>query len=104
MGAHVVDFEARGGGCEGVGSLLQGGSPGGVSVQGGDVVPDPQGGLDPEYISSQGCATAHREAAKEFGGVLVRTILRWRRQWRKWDSRRSGPMSQVGIIWSRSIL
>ena len=47
---------------------FQGGDPGGVVVQGGDVGNDPQDGAGPEYFSTQGRATAHREASKETGG------------------------------------
>ena len=104
LGADVANFEPVGGGSKGVGSLLQGGSPGSVSVQGGDVGTDSQDGAGPEYFSTQCLATAHREVAEEVGGVGVGTILRWRRQCRKWYSRRSGTTSRGGRIWSRSIL
>ena len=68
MGAYVADFDPRGGRSEGVVSLLQGGSPVGVDIQGGDVDPDPQDGADPEYLSAQGRATSHQDTAKEAGG------------------------------------
>ena len=41
-------FEPGGGRSKGVGSLLQGGIPGSVTVWGGDVGPDPQYGAGPE--------------------------------------------------------
>ena len=68
MGAFVAYFEPGGGGSEGIGEFFQGGDPGGVVVWGRDVGTDPQDGVGPEYFSAQGCATAHREAAKETGG------------------------------------
>ena len=64
----VADFDPGGGGYEVVGSLLQGVSPGSVSVWGRDVGPDPQDGAGPEYLSAQGRATSHREAAEEVVG------------------------------------
>ena len=48
FGADVAGFDLGGGGSEGVGSLLKGGSPGGVAVRGGDVGPNPRDGADPE--------------------------------------------------------
>ena len=42
MGADVADFEPGWGGTEGVGALLQGGSPGGVTVQGRAMGPEPR--------------------------------------------------------------
>ena len=46
--ADFADFEPVGGGPEGTGLLLQGGSSGSVDVRGGDMGPDPQGGASPE--------------------------------------------------------
>ena len=48
MGADVAAFEPGGGGSEGVGSLLQGVSPGGVSVLSEFVDRDPQDIEGPE--------------------------------------------------------
>ena len=48
LGADVADFEPGGGGSEGVRSLLQGGSPGVVAVQGKNVGHEPQDGVGPE--------------------------------------------------------
>ena len=53
MGEDVADFEPGGGESKGSRSLLQGGSPVGVAVQGGDVGPDPQDGAGTEHLSAQ---------------------------------------------------
>ena len=57
--ADVADFDPGGGRSKGAGSLLKGGSLGGVPVQDGDVVLETHDGAGPEYVSPQGCATAH---------------------------------------------
>ena len=72
MGADVADFEPVGGRSKGVGSLLQGGSPDGVSVRGGDVGPDPQDGAVPDYLSAQDSAMSHQEAEEETGGWYLK--------------------------------
>ena len=61
MGADVADFDPAGGISKGVGSLLQGVSPGGVAVKVGEMSSDTQDGVGPELISAQGCATDHQE-------------------------------------------
>ena len=68
MGEVVADFEPGGGKSIGVGKFFQGGDPGGVVVQGGDVGNDPQDGAGPDYFSTQGHASANWETAKETGG------------------------------------
>ena len=44
VGDGCRGFDPGGGGTEGIRALIQGGSPGGVAVRGGDVGPDPQYG------------------------------------------------------------
>ena len=66
--ADVADFEPGGGRSKGVGSLLQGGSLGGVDVWGGDVGNDPHYEAGPEYLSPQGRTMAHQETEEEAGG------------------------------------
>ena len=51
--------------CQGI---FQGSDSGGVVVWGGDVGTSPQDGAVPAYFPTQGCATAHREAAEKTGG------------------------------------
>ena len=104
MGSYVADFEPGGEISKGVGSLLQGGSPDGVAVWGGDVGPDPQDGAVPDYLSAQDSATSHQEAEEETGGVVVETVLIWKRQWRKRDLRILRPMSRGVRIGLHSIL
>ena len=48
LGADVAGFEPGGGGPEGIGALLQGGSSGGVAVRVRNMGPDPQDGPGPE--------------------------------------------------------
>ena len=68
MGAAIKDFEPGGGGTEGIGSLIQSGSAGGVGFRGRDVGPDPPSGEGPGQISTQGQAVDHRETAEAAGG------------------------------------
>ena len=56
------------GGSEGVGSLFQVSSPGGVAAWGIDVGPDHQDGAVSESLSSQVCAEAQHKASKEAHG------------------------------------
>ena len=68
MREGVEDFETGGGGPKGIVALFQGGSTGGVDIQGRDVGPDPPDGAGPEQISAQGHTTAHCKSAEEAGG------------------------------------
>ena len=72
-----MDFEPGGGGSEGVGENFQGGDPGSVVLQGGDVGTDPQDGSVPEKFSSQSRATAYWESSEETGGVGVGNTPNW---------------------------
>ena len=56
------------GGSEGVGSLFQVSSPGGVAAWGIDVGPDHQDGAVSKSLSSQVCAEAQHKASKEAHG------------------------------------
>ena len=71
MDADDEDPDLGGGGPKVIGVVLSGGCSGGVAFRGRDVGPDTPEGAGPEYLPTQGRATAHREeAGAEEGGDM----------------------------------